>query len=509
MLSQSTNPIQAWLSSVAAAIRARLMHYDPRLPRTVAFLPASAETLHGMDTQRHAARPDEAQEVRQWLHEIQKRAILPLKWTIFVVAAAFWALGRPQFWPPPVEVFALFVLYFLANAGESYLLLFSRVAPRQIRPLCVVSYAVDVAFVACLVWFDSVRFARTSAAPTDFYILFFIVVLRSFVLFRSGWASLLVNGVIGLVFAATLLAQENTTPMDTFRNHAIRVVFFWIVILMSAFIAHLLHLQNKELMRARENLLRSENLALLGQLAAGVAHEVNNPIGIISAYAEYLKKRFPENDPHHEDLEAIHREAQRCKGIVEGLLDFARTAPPHVGPTDLAPLLSGTLSLIAHADTSQTPRIEQRLAPDLAPVLADANQLRQALLNLLLNAQQACGNTAGLITIEAENLPDEQAVRLTITDNGCGIAPEDLPHVFTPFFSRKPTGTGLGLAITRRIIEEHGGRIALRSEFGKGTSVEVILPAAVRLRTGKQSSGKLRRVGTGTETPPPSSQPSA
>ncbi len=282
MLSQSTNPIQAWLSSVAAAIRARLMHYDPRLPRTVAFLPASAETLHGMDTQRRAARPDEAQEVRQWLHEIQKRAILPLKWTIFVVAAAFWALRPPSVLATTCGSLCAICLVFSCECGTRATCCFSHES-RRVRFVPSASSPTQWTSRLSHALSGSIRsdlHARVPPPPifTSSFSLWSFAVSSCF---AQDGPSLLVNGVIGLVFAATLLAQENTTPMDTFRNHAIRVVFFWIVILMSAFIAHLLHLQNKELMRARENLLRSENLALLGQLAAGVAHEVNNPIGII------------------------------------------------------------------------------------------------------------------------------------------------------------------------------------------------------------------------------------
>jgi signal transduction histidine kinase len=426
------------------------------------------------------------------LFDIQRRAFLPLQWVIFALALTFWWLSRPLRWPPPPDVFALFVAYGLWLSAETYFLWISRPARRQIRPLCLFSYAADVAFVTLLVWFDSVRYAGVATGPTDFYLLYFIVLLRSFALFRTARATLLVNTLIGVLFVVNLFWQDASLPSYSLRNNLIRLAFFWVIVFMSAIIAALVNRQKAELAETREKLVRSENMALLGQLAAGVAHEINNPIGVISAYAEYLEKNAPRDDPRREDLLAIHREALRCKSIVEGLLGLARQgAAPRVS-VDVHDLLEQVLALMARP--AEPDRIQIDLVrPDgpLPAVTADPAQLIQALLNILLNARQSLGEGGGTIRVWAEHRPAQERLAIIVEDTGCGIAPDDLPHVFEPFYSRRQGGTGLGLAITRRIIEEHGGEIVLTSHVGAGTRVEILLPAP---RHRKGSSDRLHRV---------------
>jgi len=441
------------------------------------------------DSQRPANHDDS--EFLPALLDIEKRAFLPLKWLIFGVAAGFWALGRPLHWPPPPDVFALFVTYLFTTLAETYLVWLSRVATHQIRPLCIASYVLDVVFVSLLVWFDSVRYAVPAAGPTDFYLLYFIVLLRSFALFRTARATILVNTLIGILFLVNLFWQDTSDPRTWLRTSVIRLVFFWIVVFMTAYIAALINKQKAELMEAREKLLRSENMALLGQLAAGVAHEVNNPIGVISAYAEYLAKNCPPDDPRREDFQAIHRESLRCKSIVEGLLNFARKAPPERMPLDVRELVEQVLSFVTRPDDSNLVKIERQYAADLPQVEGDSTQLSQALLNIVLNAKQALGEGGGTIRVSLGGLTNPERVRIEVADTGCGIPPEDLPQVFVPFFSRRRGGTGLGLAISKRIIEEHGGEIRLTSDPGAGTLVEILLPAIRK----KGSSAKLRRIG--------------
>ncbi len=427
------------------------------------------------------------------LYELQRRAFLPLRWLLFVFALIFWALSRPLHWPPPPDVFALFVTYFLLLCAETYLLWISRPALRQVRPLCLVSYTLDVAFVTLLVWFDSVRYATVAAGPTDFYLLYFIVLLRSFALFRTARATLLVNALIGILFLMNLFWQDASLPSFSLRNNLIRLAFFWVVVFMSGIIAAVVNRQKAELSDAREKLLRSENMAVLGQLAAGVAHEINNPIGVISAYAEYLEKNSPPDDPRREDFSAIHREAQRCQSIVEGLLGLARRADTARGRVEMAEVIGQALALMARPQGCDSVQIEVHVPKDeLPPLLADRAQLVQAVLNVVLNARQSLGEKGGSIRVAAEYRPAIERVALFVEDSGCGIAPEDLPHIFEPFFSRRAGGTGLGLAITKRIIEDHGGEIRVQSTIGQGTRVEILLPALPPPRKG--SSAKLRRV---------------
>jgi signal transduction histidine kinase len=418
----------------------------------------------------------EQREFLIWLRGIEKRAIVPLKWAILITALTFWALSHPRFWPPPVEVFALFTLYFMYNVGQTYFFWFSRVNVSQVRTFCITSYVVDVLFVTALIYFDSVRYPVMSGQATDFHIFYFLLILRGFALFRTPRENLVANAIIGVVFIVTLTWQDPKLPTYSSRNDVIRVVFIWLVVLMSWFIAEIITRQKAEIMKAREHLIRSENLAILGSLAAGVAHEINNPIGIISAYAEYLKKSADPGDPRVEDFSAIHREARRCENIVSELLDYARPRTNVRTQTDLAALNEEVLSFLFRRSESREIRIERHFNDRLPMLSLDVNQFKQALINILLNARQSLSEGGGVIKVSISDKAELNGIQERIEDNGCGIPPEKLSRVFDPFFTSRTGGTGLGLSITKRIVESHGGRISIHSTVGKGTTVEMFLP---------------------------------
>ena len=429
-------------------------------------------------------RPDE-REFLIWLRSVEKRAILPLKWAILATAVLFWILARPGDSLPPVDLFALFVVYFMFNLGESYLLWVSRVEIRQVRPLCFASYAMDVGFVTALVFIDAqnnTQYAGTAGVAygpgSDFYVFYFLLILRSFALFPSPRQNVIANGIVGSIFVVSLIVLQDTTqPAFASPTNLIRIVFILMVILMSWFIVEILNRQKAEIMRAQENLIRSENMALLGQLAAGVAHEINNPIGIISVYAEYLKKSAPEGDERTEDFEAIRREAQRCKEIVAELLDYSRPATRERTPTDLRVLLDDVAEFVFRHTAGGTVTVHREYGEAVPLVPADANQLKQALLNILMNARQAMAGREGKVDLSLQYDPDRQGAVLRVGDNGGGVSPEDLKQVFSPYFTSRSGGTGLGLSITKRIVESHGGTIAIDSVQDMGTAVTLFLPA--------------------------------
>jgi signal transduction histidine kinase len=429
-------------------------------------------------TEKAPAIDAEEREFRFWLRGVERRAILPLKWAMFAMALVFWILSRPNAWPMPVPVFSLFVFYFMWNLGQSYFLFFSHIGLSQVRPLCVASYCVDVLFVTLLVLFDSRVYPSYEGASTDFYVFYFLLILRGFALFRSARANLMANAVIGMVFITSVMWQESAMSPHEARNNMIRIVFVWLVILMSWFIVEIINRQKAEILRARENLVRSENLALLGQLAAGVAHEINNPIGIISAYAEFLKREAAPGDPRSGDFDTIHREAQRCKQIVGELLNYARPASPVSAHADMAALNDEVLGFLFRCPDTSKVSVERDFASGLPPVRMDRNQIKQALLNIYMNARDAMGEAGGTIRVTLAADAERGVVRQTVTDTGCGIKAEDISRVFDPFFTTRHTGTGLGLSITRRIIEAHGGSIAISSRPGQGTTVEITLPVA-------------------------------
>ncbi len=229
--------------------------------------------------------------------------------------------------------------------------------------------------------------------------------------------------------------------------------------------------KNKEMEAA---LAQHGKMASLGVLSSGVAHEINNPLGVILGYAGYLEKKIPEDDPNHTFIHEIKRESKRCKKIVQDLLSYSRTPKPILEPTDITRLLRQIIDFASNHTDLYHVTIEQHLATDIPMIAADADQLRQVAINLLLNAGSASPQGA-TITVNA-NVEDERYVRIEFIDEGEGIAAENLEKIFEPFFTTKARGTGLGLAITKQIIDMHQGKISIDSESGMGTTVTMLLP---------------------------------
>lgn len=234
---------------------------------------------------------------------------------------------------------------------------------------------------------------------------------------------------------------------------------------------------------AQEKIMESSRLATLGQLAAGVAHELNNPLGSILIYSTLLLEEPPAGGPARENLEKIVREATRCKGIVRGLLDFARESEPKKAPNDLNELIERTLALIENQAAFQNIQVVKKFSEGLPKVMADGGQLQQVFMNILLNAAEAMGE-GGKLTVSTWVLGDGDRVEARFEDTGHGIAPEHMPRLFDPFFTTKEVGkgTGLGLSISYGIVEAHGGRIHVESEPGRGSVFCVLLPTQEEAR---------------------------
>ncbi|TLM61517.1 MAG: HAMP domain-containing protein [Deltaproteobacteria bacterium] len=228
--------------------------------------------------------------------------------------------------------------------------------------------------------------------------------------------------------------------------------------------------RNREL---EANLAQQGKMASLGVLSSGVAHEINNPLGVILGYAAYLEKKLPEDDPNYHYIHEIKRESKRCKKIVQDLLSYARTPQPELAPTDLNHLLDQIVDFAANHTDLFGVRIVRSFDPTLPPVPVDGDQIRQVAINLILNAGSAM-NGRGELTVATAR--EEEFAVLTFADTGCGIAEEHLARIFEPFFTTKERGTGLGLAITRQLIELHHGTIRIASTIGTGTVVTVHLP---------------------------------
>jgi two-component system NtrC family sensor kinase len=218
---------------------------------------------------------------------------------------------------------------------------------------------------------------------------------------------------------------------------------------------------------------QSEKLAALGTLAAGLAHELNNPIGIISSRAELMlldaePRALPEDVV--EDLRVIHRHAQRVARIAQGLLSFARSSSGQPDRVDLNRVVDETVLLVEKMMVKDGTRLRRALAPDLPPIWGDANALQQVVMNLLTNARDAVKG-GGEISIETSAAPEASGdVRLIVRDTGPGIPPDVLPKIFDPFFTTKAEGTGLGLSISYGIVRDHQGTVDVESRPGEGTT---------------------------------------
>lgn len=222
------------------------------------------------------------------------------------------------------------------------------------------------------------------------------------------------------------------------------------------------------------SLAQQGKMASLGVLSSGVAHEINNPLGVILGYAGYLEGKLSEDDPNYKYIHEIKRESKRCKKIVQDLLSYARTPRPTLTLTDLNELLAEIVEFSANHTDMRGVTIRTSFDRSLPALQLDGDQLRQVAINLILNAGGAMPD-GGELLITTTPGPDN-SVRVIFRDTGTGIPAESLEKIFEPFYTTKARGTGLGLAITRQIVEMHHGEITIESEPGHGTTVTVTLP---------------------------------
>jgi two-component system sensor histidine kinase HydH len=226
------------------------------------------------------------------------------------------------------------------------------------------------------------------------------------------------------------------------------------------------------ILEIEEQLRRADRLSALGELSAGMAHEIRNPLGSIRGTAEILQDGIEPSDPRYEFTRILIKEVDRLNRVVQNFLDFARPAEKERSAVDVGLLLREVLTLTRLHAQKNGVKIELEVG-ETPPVQANPEQIKQAFLNLILNALQAMPD-GGTLTLAAET--EEDRLRLRLSDTGQGIPQENLERVFNPFFTTRSNGTGLGLAITHRIIQGHGGRMEVESRVGEGTTFTVILP---------------------------------
>ncbi len=243
--------------------------------------------------------------------------------------------------------------------------------------------------------------------------------------------------------------------------------------------------QAEEFRRGVKELLQAEKLASLGGLVAGITHELNNPLAVISGFAELLLAQVQEVESR-EALEAIHSEARRCTRIVQNLLSFARQRRLTRAAVDVNEVIVRAYELLRYKLSLDDVEMDLRLDRKLAPALGDLTQIQQVVLQLLMNAHQSVldvdpDERPRRIAVETRDEPGGAGVRFEVGDSGPGIPPHDMPRVFDPFFeagSRGREGAGLGLSLCYGIVTEHGGQIVAHSTVGTGTTFSVLLPIA-------------------------------
>lgn len=542
----------------------------------------------------------------QWLYLLERRAIMPVKWLMCAMCATL-LFFRSGGYMPETAAFALLAGYFATNLVFSYLIYFDRVAPPQIRPVSLTSFGIDIVVMAGFI-------LLTGGVYSDFYILFFLVILRGMGFFSTSRKNVIVNVIIGAIFIAAVVLAGFDARIPDMRSLYEKIVMIVGVVLFSWFLLSVqgqqsryllmanrrleserIYVQNllesmtdgviafddelrlltansaareilklpemgspeeikrrvpdailrvcgkylqgreettnealevrlrddtvktlrlsarafhaqpespsgvvaifediSDLRRMEEQLWQSEKMASVGQLAAGVAHELGNPIGIIKSCADYLSSLLKKDtetgaakDSIGEEIEVIASESARCQRILRELLTYSSREAVALEQVDIASVIERAQGLVRYRIPED--KVELRFEPPEKPVkaLADSNLLTQALVNILLNAIQSIEEQGKVVVRCFEN--EEGQVTVEIQDTGRGIARENLERIFEPFFTTRDEGTGLGLAVTRRMIERMEGTIEASSELGRGSRFSIDLLTAKSKKSSKET----------------------
>jgi signal transduction histidine kinase len=227
--------------------------------------------------------------------------------------------------------------------------------------------------------------------------------------------------------------------------------------------------------RYEQLVVQTERLSALGKMAAGIAHEINNPLTGVLLYSTATRKEIEEDGPVKECLDVVIRETVRCRDIIQNLLEFAREKPPDRSPTNINSILERVLALLENLFLINRIKLAKNLHHKLPDCFADGNQMEQVFLNLVLNAIEAIEHN-GTITVRTRFNPDFNCIVAEIEDTGCGIPHDVLPRIFDPFVTTKRAGHGLGLSVAYGIIKNHGGELKAFSRQGEGTRFIVELP---------------------------------
>jgi signal transduction histidine kinase len=348
----------------------------------------------------------------------------------------------------------------------------------------VVSTAVKLLFGYLLIGY-------TGGITSSYYLILLVPVVSAATSCGPAGTLLFTAAACGSYLSFLLFVdwERYVLPPDQARELSLRVVFLAVVAYLTYRLAEAnraearkyqkateqLEAANRNLQVAEAAMRRSERLAALGQLSAGLAHELRNPLGTIRASAEMLRKSLPvEHGVARELAGFIATEVDRANSLVSRFLEFARPLELRLSEADLSEVIDRAVARVEQDAAGHAVTFHKNYSPDIPPFLFDPELVERVVYNLVLNAAQA--SPAGA-AVTVKTRPADDSVEIAVIDRGCGIPPQHLESIFNPFFTTKPDGIGLGLAIVSKIVDEHGGKMAVESEPGKGSAFRVYLPA--------------------------------
>jgi signal transduction histidine kinase len=295
----------------------------------------------------------------------------------------------------------------------------------------------------------------------------------------SIWFGLRGGLVCALVISAAVVPYivNSAIPRGELSGELTEIVFYFAIGALSGALAGRERSQRKKTQEAHEKLEQAQRLSMMGRMAAGVAHEIKNPLASIKGAAEILAGDTPPGSPRREFADIIGKEVRRLDATVRDFLDFARPQPFRFSLQRPGDVLAETIKQMEPQIAAAGISLEANVPALRGHVWADPQKLRQVFINLILNAIAATP-AGGRITIALAQKTEggSRYWRTDVSDTGSGIAPEHQDRIFEPFFTQKSTGSGLGLAIVKSIVEEHGGRVEVANEPGRGASFAIVLP---------------------------------
>src|SRR5262249_43578059 len=350
-----------------------------------------------------------------------------------------------------------------------------------------------------------------AAINSDYYPIYYLPVMTAAMYFGPV-GTLLWTLLASAAYSSYLIqAHQNfTITADSISQLLMRILFFFFVAMtVNRFVmqyriqvrryqelSESLTEANRSLKLAQEEARRAERLAALGQMAAGLAHEIRNPLGVIKGSAELLTQKLNAADPLAKELAGyIYTEVNRVSALVGRFLDFARPSRLDLASTDLPALVERGLKTVSEQGACAGVKVNRDFVPALPRVMLDQDLCDQVFTNLFINACEAMGEQGGELKVRIRSIPAEDSVMVEIEDNGPGVPPELKEQIFNPFVTTKKTGVGLGLAIVSKIVDAHGGSVTLRDGTEHGACFRLVFPAGTQTYQGDTEARRHRENG--------------